>query len=98
MLSLMKELKTPIRIFSEWRWACAFHFNRNSGRCVRISPDDFFRASPASLVGSTEDSVLLILVNSSVNSERERGLAEAGFVEKRISADGFRYFVRERRG
>jgi hypothetical protein len=98
MLSLMKELKTPVRIFSEWRWACAFHFNRNSGRCIRISPDDFFRARPASLVGSTEDSVLLILVNSSVNSERERGVTEAGFVEKQTSADGFRYFVRDRRG
>jgi hypothetical protein len=98
MLSLVKELKTPVRIFSEWRWACAFHFNRNGGRCIRISPDDFFRARPASLVGGTDDSVLLILVNSSVNSERERGLTEAGFVEKHASdGAGFRYFVRDRR-
>lgn len=99
MLSLMKELGPALRIFSEWRWACAFHFNRKSGKCSRIFPDDFFRAPPVSLAENTENSVLLILLDSSINRDREHWLADAGFVEKPTAADsaGARYFVRYRR-
>jgi hypothetical protein len=100
MLALMNELGPSLRIFSEWRWACAFHFNRNSGKCSRIFPDDFFRDPPASLIGKTQNPVLLILLDSSINSDRERWLADAGFVEKPTAADsaGARYFVRHSSG
>jgi hypothetical protein len=99
MLSLTKDLGAPVQIFSEWRWGCAFHFNRSSGRCVRIVADDLFRTRPAWLAPSADSSVLLILVNSSINSDRERTLGAAGFVEKHAADDaGFRYFVRDRRG
>jgi hypothetical protein len=99
MLSLTKDLGAPVQILSEWRWGCAFHFNRTSGRCLRITSDDLFRARLALLARSADASVLLILLNSSINSDRERTLAESGFVEKRTD-DGadFRYFVRDRRG
>jgi hypothetical protein len=80
MLSLMKEIGDPVRIFSEWRWACSFHFNRN-GNCLRIFPDDFFRSIPAGALDRTT-SVLLILFPSSVDQTREQILANDGFVEK----------------
>jgi hypothetical protein len=97
MLSLMQQLETPLRIFSEWRWACAFHFNRGSEKCLRIFPDEFFRALPAALAGNANESILLILYGASVTSDRERWLRDAGFVEKPVSADaGVRCFVRAR--
>jgi hypothetical protein len=99
MLALTKELGPPVQIFSEWRWGCAFHFNRTSGRCLRITSDDLFGARLALLARSADASVLLILLNSSINSDRERTLAESGFVEKSgVDDTGFRYFVRDRRG
>jgi hypothetical protein len=99
MLSLTKDLGAPVQILSEWRWGCAFHFNRTGGRCVRITADDLFGRRPALLARSADASVLLILLNSSINKDRERTLAESGFVEKHATDDpGFRYFVRDRRG
>lgn len=95
MLSQMQQLGTPLRIFSEWRWACAFHFNRGSDKCLRIFPDEFFRTAPAALAANGP--ILLILYDASVTSDRERRLREAGFVEKPVSADaGVRCFVRAR--
>jgi hypothetical protein len=99
MLSLMQQLGTPLRIVSEWRWACAFHFNRGSEKCLRIFPDEFFRTPPAVLAGNANESILLILNSSSVTADRERSLLAAGFVEKPVSADaGVRCFVRARQG
>lgn len=99
MLSLTRDLGAPVQILSEWRWGCAFHFNRTSGRCVRISSDELFGPRLALLARSADDSVLLILLNSSITGDRERILAESGFVETHGAEDtGFRYFVRDRRG
>jgi hypothetical protein len=80
MLSLINEIGDPLRIFSEWRWACAYHFNRN-GNCLRIAPSEFFRSIPASALDRTT-SVLLILFPSSVDKAREQILANVGFVER----------------
>jgi hypothetical protein len=99
MLSLTKDLGAPVQILSEWRWGCAFHFNRTSGRCVRITSDDLFGTRLGLLARSADASVLLILLNSSINGDRERTLSESGFIEIRATEDtGFRYFVRDRRG
>jgi hypothetical protein len=95
MLSLMRQLGPALRIYSEWRWACVFHFNRSSENCRRIFPDQFFRAPVDSAIGNTTRPVLLIVLGSSLNGDRERRLREAGFVEQPPAENsGYRYFVR----
>ncbi|MDA9410172.1 hypothetical protein XH80_26520 [Bradyrhizobium sp. CCBAU 45384] len=95
MLSFMQQLGPRLMIFSEWRWACAFHFNRGAEKCLRITPDDFFRASSAPLAAHPDRPILLILYPATVTTDRERWMRDAGFVEKPVGAGaGVRCFVR----
>lgn len=97
LMTLLGEIGNPIRIYSEWRWACIYHFTRNSD-CRRIFPDEFFRAFPEGALDPAT-SVLIILVPASVDPTRLKILGDHGFVERPCYTcqDTARTFVRLRR-
>jgi hypothetical protein len=97
LISLLGEIGNPVRIYSEWRWACIYHFTRHSD-CVRIFPDQFFRAFPDG-ARDPATSVLIILLPGSLDPARQKVLADNGFVERPCYTcqDSARTFVRLRR-
>jgi hypothetical protein len=80
MLALAGNLGNPHRILSEWRWACAFSFTRDSG-CVRIFPEQFFETENFDLIKNTSDSIVLIMDETSLTPQRIELLKAAGFAQ-----------------
>jgi hypothetical protein len=97
MVAMIGYLGGPYRIFSEWRWACAFHFNSNN-RCQRIVPDEFFQRKGKHHVNDSADGILIILYQSSMTANRSEMLRADGFTQAaEVSENGrtVSFFVRK---